>query len=182
MSTEESPREIAILGAGKIGRGVVGLLFSRAGYRLHLYDMYMEGMRKLEAQGYYDVRVTDGHDVDESTRIDDFDIVDSTTDTEVIALLQSVDIAACCVYEGAFKSLARVIAEAVSQRHASGNERDLNILLCVNALGAPQRSSRISRASLPRNTSRISVSMWAFARSWFSPPAFRATQTPTPGR
>ena len=50
MSTEESPREIAILGAGKIGRGVVGLLFSRAGYRLHLYDMYMEGMRKLEAQ------------------------------------------------------------------------------------------------------------------------------------
>ena len=114
MSTEESPREIAILGAGKIGRGVVGLLFSRAGYRLHLYDMYMEGMRKLEAQGYYDVRVTDGHDVDESTRIDDFDIVDSTTDAEVIALLQSVDIAACCVYEGAFKSLARVIAEAVS--------------------------------------------------------------------
>ena len=53
MSTEESPREIAILGAGKIGRGVVGLLFSRAGYRLHLYDMYMEGMRKLEAQVAY---------------------------------------------------------------------------------------------------------------------------------
>jgi mannitol-1-phosphate 5-dehydrogenase len=81
MSTEESPREIAILGAGKIGRGVVGLLFSRAGYRLHLYDMYMEGMRKLETQGYYDVRVTDGHDVDESTRIDDFDIVDSNVGT-----------------------------------------------------------------------------------------------------
>lgn len=139
MSTEEPLREIAILGAGKIGRGVAGLLFSRAGYRLHLYDMYMEGMRKLEAQGYYDVRVTDGHDVDESTRIDDFDIVDSTTDAEVIDLLQSVNIAACCVYEGAFKSLAHVIAEAVSQRHASGNEENLNILLCVNALGAPAK-------------------------------------------
>ena len=39
MSTEESLREIAILGAGKIGRGVAGLLFSRAGYRLHLYHL-----------------------------------------------------------------------------------------------------------------------------------------------
>lgn len=139
MSTEEPSREIAILGAGKIGRGVVGLLFSRAGYRLHLYDMYMEGMRKLETQGYYDVRVTDGHDVDDSTRVDDFVIVDSTADDEVVDLLQNVSIAACCVYEGAFKSLAHVIAEAVSRRHDSGNEGNLNILLCVNALGAPAK-------------------------------------------
>lgn len=132
-------KDIAILGAGKIGRGVVGLLFAREGYRLHLYDMYMEGMRQLEAQGYYDARVTDGHAIDETTRIDAFDIVDSTVEEPIVELLTHVDIAACCVYEGAFQSISRVIAEAVKRRCAEGSAASLNVLLCVNALGAPKK-------------------------------------------
>ena len=95
-------RDIAILGAGKIGRGVVGLLFAREGYRLHLYDLYMEGMRQLEAQGYYDVRVTDGNAVDETTRVDAFDIVDSSTDEPIVEALEHIDVAASGVYDGAF--------------------------------------------------------------------------------
>lgn len=132
-------KDIAILGAGKIGRGVVGLLFAREGYRLHLYDMYMEGMRQLEAQGYYDARVTDGHEIDETTRIDAFDIVDSTETEPIVELLTHVDIAACCVYEGAFQSISHVIAEAVKRRCAGGGTAPLNVLLCVNALGAPRK-------------------------------------------
>lgn len=132
-------KDIAILGAGKIGRGVVGLLFAREGYRLHLYDMYMEGMRQLEAQGYYDARVTDGHEIDETTRIDAFDIVDSTETEPIVELLTHVDIAACCVYEGAFQSISHVIAEAVKRRCAGGDTAPLNVLLCVNALGASRK-------------------------------------------
>lgn len=132
-------KDIAILGAGKIGRGVVGLLFAREGYRLHLYDMYMEGMRQLEAQGYYDARVTDGHEIDETTRIDAFDIVDSTEAEPIVELLTHVDIATCCVYEGAFQSISHVIAEAVKRRCAGGDTAPLNVLLCVNALGAPRK-------------------------------------------
>lgn len=132
-------KDIAILGAGKIGRGVVGLLFAREGYRLHLYDMYMEGMRQLEAQGYYDAQVTDGHEIDETTRIDAFDIVDSTEAEPIVELLTHVDIAACCVYEGAFQSISHVIAEAVKRRCAGGDTAPLNVLLCVNALGAPRK-------------------------------------------
>lgn len=132
-------RDIAILGAGKIGRGVVGLLFAREGYRLHLYDLYMEGMRQLEAQGYYDVHVTDGNAVDETMRVDAFDIVDSSADEPIVEVLEHIDVAACCVYEGAFEGIARVIAEAVRRRAAAGCERPLNVLLCVNALGAPSK-------------------------------------------
>lgn len=148
MDMNRSDKCVAILGAGKIGRGVVGLLFSRAGYRLYLYDMYMEGMRQLEAQGYYETRVTDGHDVDERYRIDDFSIVDSSGDEEIVELLQDVDIAACCVYEGAFASIAHVVARAIETRVASGCERDLNVLLCVNALGAPAKVSGLIRSEL----------------------------------
>ena len=132
-------KDIAILGAGKIGRGVVGLLFAREGYRLHLYDMYMEGMRQLEAQGYYDARVTDGREIDETIRIDAFDIVDSTEPEPIVELLTRVDVAACCVYEGAFQSISHVIAEAVKRRRAEGDTAPLNVLLCVNALGAPRK-------------------------------------------
>ena len=115
------------------------MLFAREGYRLHLYDMYMEGMRQLEAQGYYDARVTDGHEIDETTRIDAFDIVDSTETEPIVELLTHVDIAACCVYEGAFQSISHVIAEAVKRRCAGGDTAPLNVLLCVNALGAPRK-------------------------------------------
>ena len=148
MDMNRPDKRVAVLGAGKIGRGVVGLLFSRAGYRLHLYDMYMEGMRQLEAQGYYEARVTDGHDVDERYRIDDFCIVDSSKDDEIVELLQDVDIAACCVYEGAFASIAHVVAQAIGARVASGCERDLNVLLCVNALGAPAKVSDLILSEL----------------------------------
>ncbi len=148
MSEKAQGKQLAILGAGKIGRGVVGLLFSRAGYSLHLYDMYMEGMRQLEAQGYYEVRVTDGHDVDDRTRVDDFAIVDSARDEQIVELLQDVDIAACCVYEGAFASIAHVIARAIAARVACGCERGLNVLLCVNALGAPAKVTDLIRAEL----------------------------------
>lgn len=148
MTDIKQEPEIAVLGAGKIGRGVVGLLFGRAGYRLHLYDMYMAGMRQLEAQGYYDVRVTDGHDVDETHRIDAFDIVDSSKPESMVALLQRVDAAACCVYEGAFASIAHVVSEAVRRRRASGCARALNVLLCVNALGAPAKVAGLIEAEL----------------------------------
>lgn len=132
-------RDIVILGAGKIGRGVAGMLFARGGYRLHLYDMRMEGMRQLEAQGYYDVRVTDGYDVDDTVRVDAFDIVDSIEEDSVEELLTHVGLAACCVYEGAFKSISHVVAEAVRRRCAAGETAPLNLLLCVNALGAPSK-------------------------------------------
>lgn len=139
MTNDATGRQIVVMGAGKIGRGVAGLLFARAGYHLHLYDLYMDGMRELEAQGSYDVRVTDGREVDETIRVDAFDIVDSSTDAPVIEALQYADIAACCVYEGAFKSISGIIAQAVRQRFDSGCDRCLNVLLCVNALGAPAR-------------------------------------------
>ena len=75
-----------------------------------------------------------------------------------------------------------MIAEAVSQRHASGNERDLNILLCVNALGAPAKVVSYIEGELAEEHLAYFREHVAFARSWFSLPAFRATQTPTPGR
>ncbi len=140
--------DIAILGAGKIGRGVVGLLFSRAGYRLHLYDVFMDGMLRLRSQGYYTVHVTDGNAVDEIYRVDGFDIVDSTSADASVELLSRISLAACCVYEGAFESVSQVIADAIRRRIANGNDACLNILLCVNALGAPARVTGYIEAGL----------------------------------
>ncbi len=139
-------RELVIVGAGKIGRGVAGMLFARDGWKLHLYDLYAGGMRQLGAQGYYDVRVTDGRDVDDTIRVSEFDIVDSTEPNALVDLISRLDVVACCVYEGAFRSIAGAIAKAVRRRARAGETgqkdascRPLNVLLCVNALGAPAR-------------------------------------------
>ena len=43
---------------------------------------------------------------------------------------------ACCVYEGAFQSICQNLKEAIEYR-TEQEAAPLNILLCVNALGAP---------------------------------------------
>ncbi len=48
-------KKIIVIGAGNIGRGVVGLLYSRAGYQLCFYDLAHDKLLEMKEQGYYTV-------------------------------------------------------------------------------------------------------------------------------
>ena len=43
-------KELLVIGAGNIGRGVIGGLFFESGYHLYIYDIMEERMKQLKEQ------------------------------------------------------------------------------------------------------------------------------------
>lgn len=134
-------KQALIIGAGNIGRGVIGYLLSRQNYGLSFYDVNPEHLIKMKEAGGYSVFVAD----------DDQPMQYPITSFEVIApnnLIQALtvhDFIFCCVYEGAFKSIAENLAQALQQRV---KDRSINIMLCVNSLGAPQKFRQFVETAL----------------------------------
>jgi len=132
---DNQEKSILVIGAGNVGRGVIGGLFYKSGYKLVFYDIMAERMKKLAEQGKYIVECV-GTERTERIIVDNFEVVDCSDTKELIDKISTMDLVACCVYEGAFKSICDNISEAIKIRTKAGKGY-LNILLCVNALGAP---------------------------------------------
>ncbi|MBS7009544.1 mannitol dehydrogenase [Anaerostipes sp.] len=132
---KKQEKELLVIGAGNIGRGVIGGLFYESGYHLYLYDIMAERMKQLKEQGTYRIERV-GTEEKRRVLVKDFDVLDCTDEKDLVRHMEQVDLIACCVYEGAFESIAGNLAQAVKAR-SQKNAGNLNILLCVNALGAP---------------------------------------------
>ncbi len=128
-------KELLVIGAGNIGRGVIGGLFYESGYHLYIYDIMAEKMKKLKQQGTYLIERV-GSDSQYRIVVDDFDVLECDDTKDLLEHMKKVDLIACCVYEGAFPSICECLKEAVAYR-AVHNDHPMNVLLCVNALGAP---------------------------------------------
>lgn len=131
----KSKKEILIVGAGNIGRGVIGGLFAKADYKLYIYDIMQERMEQLAKQGQYLVERV-GADEKERILVKKIQVLDCSDTMDLVQHMEQIDLVACCVYEGAFKNICESLSEAIRKRVKSEKE-NLNVLLCVNALGAP---------------------------------------------
>lgn len=146
-------KSILIIGAGNIGRGVIGSLFYQSGYKLVIYDIMAERMKKLAEQGKYLVERV-GEDRTERILVDNFEILDSSNTEELVDKIATTDLVACCVYEGAFESICNNISEAIKRRTRAGKGY-LNVLLCVNALGAPEYFNKHIENNLIQSTDAL---------------------------
>lgn len=134
-------KQALIIGAGNIGRGVVGYLLNRENYSLSFYDVNSEYLTKMKESGGYSVFVTEDSTPTQH-QITSFDVVSSNN---LIKALGNHDFIFCCVYEGAFKSIAVSLAQALQQRDT---DRSLNVMLCVNSLGAPKKFRQLVEEAL----------------------------------
>lgn len=132
---KKQEKELLVIGAGNIGRGVIGGLFYESGYHLYLYDIMAERMEKLKKQGHYLIERI-GPEEKRRVSVKDFDVLDCSDEKDLVMHMEQVDMIACCVYEGAFESIAQNLTQAIKIR-SKENAGCFNILLCVNALGAP---------------------------------------------
>ena len=126
-------KRILILGAGNIGRGVIGSIFFDAGYHLTFYDAVPSLTRGLERQGWYSVDRVGDHI--ENMVVSDFDVIEAEDEAGLEAAIATEFLVACCVYHGAYDALCTHIANAVCQRSIK-EMGPLNIFLCVNELGS----------------------------------------------
>ncbi|MFD1486293.1 mannitol dehydrogenase [Lacticaseibacillus baoqingensis] len=139
--------EALIIGAGNIGRGVVGYLLRKANYQLSFFDIDYSRLEAIKRRGRYHIYIAE--EPVRKVEIKDFEIVKPNSLVNKLADIQTIF---CCVYEGAFASIASNIVAAMEQRIAQKNTNELNLMLCVNSIDAPQKMAKLIMAEIADNS------------------------------
>ncbi len=137
-----------IFGAGNVGRGFLGQLFSESGYEVVFVDVDEPLVRGLAQRGRYMIRLVDN------------DWLEEVTVTPVRALLAgdagavaqtvaTASIAATAVGVRALPFVAPLVAAGIVQRAAAGVEAPLNIIICENLKDAAATFRSMVEQHLP---------------------------------
>ena len=134
-------------GAGNIGRGFTGQLFSDAGYDLVFVDIRPEIVAALNERGSYRLRFA-GPTRHEEREVGPARAVDGRDVEAVVRELAEADLACTAVGVNALYHLAPSVALGIRQRAARGNAAPLNLLFCENQLHVGQQFRDQVRAHL----------------------------------
>ncbi len=120
--------EVAVFGAGNIGRGLLGWLFGRAGWKVVFVDISPALVDRLNSEGSY--RVIEVGSTGRTTSVVRSVSAVNAADTEkAVAATASADLVCTAVGAGVLHLVAPTIADALSR---AGN-RIGNVLACENA-------------------------------------------------
>ena len=132
MQTQK--KQIALIGAGKLGKGYLADLFGRAGYELIFMARNPAQVAQMRAQGYYTVVLEheDGSGM-ELYRVEGFQIwcTEGPEREDCLRILSEVPIASIQVYDNGFAAVGKLLGEAIARRAEAGAP-PLDILLVVN--------------------------------------------------
>jgi len=136
---------IVQFGAGNVGRGHIGHIFSRAGYKVIFADVDDKLISSLRKSRYYKVRLI-GDSIREEM-VNNFEIYHIEKDEEILnKYLSQADIISTAVGPNIYLSLAPVIAEGI-KRHAPV---PVNVIACENFYRSTERlKEEVSRYLSP---------------------------------
>lgn len=141
-------KQAIIFGAGNIGRGFIGQLFSESGYRVNFVDIDLELLAAFNQGGEYTIRLV----TNESSRdvtvgpVRGFPASDREAVAEVIT---RAEIGATAVGAGALKHVAPTLAAGLVRRAEQGVTQPLNLIICENLKGAAEIFRGLVKAELP---------------------------------
>lgn len=137
-----------IFGAGNVGRGFLGQLFSQSGYEVVFVDVDEPLVRELAQRGRYTIRLVDNDWQEEVTVAPVRALLASDADA-VAQAVASAGIAATAVGVRALPFVAPLVADGVAQRAAAGIEVPLNLIICENLKGAAATFRAMVEQHLP---------------------------------
>ncbi len=123
-----------VYGAGNIGRGFIGVLFSQAGYKVTFIDVVKETVERLHNEGRYPVRIVSSEGF-EDIEVVGVDALDGRDAGGVAKAIAEADIMAVAVGVNVLKNIVPNIAEGLRRRFQT-SDRPLNILICENLMDA----------------------------------------------
>lgn len=130
-------KKIVIWGAGRIGRGFVGDLFSEAGYQLTYIDeaqALVDGLRK--EQTYRVIRAA-GADQINTVDIVDFSIIHISEIHAIKEEINRTDLIALAVYPRDFRAVAKILQGLIlTRKEKRGDKATFDIILCTNLIHA----------------------------------------------
>jgi mannitol-1-phosphate 5-dehydrogenase len=135
-------KKAVMYGAGNIGRGFIGQLFSESGYEVSFIDVNLEIINKLNEDGKYPVRIFTGKGSKDVT-VNNVKGVNGMELEKVAQAIAEADIMATAVGVNILPRIAKPIAEGLKKRWQSGNMNPLNIIICENLLDANHFLARL---------------------------------------
>lgn len=137
----EPRKEVALIGAGKIGKGYIADLFNQAGYHLIFLCHSIKQAASLREQGYYTVFKYDDlgseNDSIKEYRISGFEAYSTSDEYEkCLETLARVNYATVHLYPNGYESIGHMIGDAVKLRMKNCNTEPLDVILCLNYIGA----------------------------------------------
>lgn len=140
-------KKAIMYGAGNIGRGFIGQLFSQSGYEVAFIDVNMTVIDRLNADREYPVYITAGdhYDISPVKNVRGIDGKDIPAIAEAMA---EADIMATAVGVNILKFIAAPFAAGVRKRMEKRIEAPLNVIICENMIGADSYFAGLVKADL----------------------------------
>jgi mannitol-1-phosphate 5-dehydrogenase len=132
---QEQPTAI-IFGAGSVGRGFLGQLFSESGYHVVFVDVDQPLIEALTTQGSYTLRLA-GIQKTEDLTIGPVDAINGMDIEGVAREVARANLMATAVGARALSAIAKPIAAGLDRRWQAGQDTPLNVILCENLHDAP---------------------------------------------
>lgn len=146
-------KKFIMYGAGNIGRGFIGQLFSNSGYSVGFVDINKEVIGRLNADKEYPVDVVSGDVVDEQIVKNVYGI--DGTDIELVSNeIASADMMATAIGVNVLKFIAKPIALGLKKRFEQ-NAKPFNIIICENLIGADAFLKGLIKEQLPEYADRV---------------------------
>jgi mannitol-1-phosphate 5-dehydrogenase len=122
-------------GAGNIGRGFIGQLFSQSGYETVFIDVDVKIVDAMNAAGRYPVKVVSEKGNDEIL-VEHVRAVNGRDAEAAAREIAGADVMATAVGVNVLPRIAATIAGGLALRWKNGNAAPLNIIICENLIGA----------------------------------------------
>jgi len=120
-------------GAGNIGRGFIGVLLARAGYKLIFVDVIDAVVEAINQQGRYTIKeIIDGQA--QATTVENVRAINGKAEDEVVEAITQATIITTAVGPNVLRIIAPVIAKGLQRRAELGLETPLNIIACENLI------------------------------------------------
>lgn len=128
-------KKAVMYGAGNIGRGFIGQLFSESGYEVVFIDVNTELVDRLNLDRRYPVEILTGAESREVI-VANVRAVNGMDQEKVAEEIAAADIMATAVGVNVLPRIVKPIADGLKKRWNNNNAGPLNILICENLLEA----------------------------------------------
>jgi mannitol-1-phosphate 5-dehydrogenase len=144
MSATPAARQTAIIfGAGNIGRGFIGQLYSESGYNVVFVDVDQTLIDAINSRGQYTIRLED-NDGTQEVNVSPVQALHTQHDHQAIAdIIRQAAIGATAVGVRALPHIAPLLAAGITQRAKTGVSTPLNLVICENLKGAADTFRRM---------------------------------------
>ena len=146
-------KKFIMYGAGNIGRGFIGQLFSQSDFSVGFIDINMEVIDRLNKDKEYpvDIVTSEGVQTDIVKNVYGID----GRDIEVVAEeISQADIMATAIGVNVLKFIAKPIALGLKKRFLNGAKK-FNIIICENLIGADSFLKGLIKEQIPEFADKV---------------------------